>query len=867
VHTAVMYGEDDYNLGVKMGLPRHHTVDRTGKFTKDVPGLEGKYVKSADKEIIEYLRERGLLFNDELYEHDYPFCWRCGQPLLYYAMDSWFIGMSKLEKALRKNNQKVNWYPAHLKEGRFGEWLKGVKDWTFSRERYWGTPLPIWQCMDHHEHRVVAGSFEDLEKMRFRKKNLYFLMRHGMSTKNEDDIISSHLANDHYPLTAKGRAMVEKEAKKLSKMGVDVIYTSPFLRTTETAEIIRKITGAKVIVDERLKEIDHGSMCEGATRTRCLPDSQVYPNNLDERLGDGESWNQVRERTMSLVREVDAKHEGKNIVIVGHGDPLAVLAGTVSGWADEDLLKVLKGDRFTSDREGEHWFYPKKGKFYVAELKNWPWDEKGQLNPHRPYVDAVVLKCPECSAQMKRVKEVIDVWFDSGAMPFAQWHYPFKNKTKFRQNFPADFITEGIDQTRGWFYTLLAVSTLLGKGPAYKNVVSYSHVLDEKGQKMSKSKGNAVSPWEVIEKTGVDAARWYFYSVNNPGDPKLFSINDVMLRMRSVVMTLWNSFRFFELYNLGNQDFPVNFHKTKPDNDLDRWLLSRLHGTIKAVTECLDSYDPTTASRAIERLLVEDFSQWWLRRSRNRFQRPENAEALKVSLSFFRFFLLELAKLLAPFMPFIAEHIHQELHRGSPAGERSVHWHDWPEVEANKIDWELEKEMALIQKISNAALAIRQQEKIKVRQPLSKLVIWSKEKIREDFLNLLKDELNVKEIVVSDKEEANSLVIQETDGLKVGLDTHVDRALQFEGWARELVRQIQDMRKEAKYHFSEKVFGFWSTGDKEVEEAIGQWADFVKQNSLLKEFNADASYAEKTFDIQKEFDLAPGKKVWLGIKK
>jgi len=907
VHTAVMYGEDDYNLGKKIGLPTYHTVDEQGRFTGVSGELDGRYVKDKETEglIFKELESKNLIFKTENFEHDYPFCWRCGTPLLYYATDSWFIAMSKLEKKLSGNNKKVNWHPEHLKEGRFGEWLRGVKDWAISRERYWGTPLPIWECKKC-EHKEVVGSFDDLEKHRWHKKNNYYLMRHGISTKNEDGIISSKLENDHYSLSEKGKKDVEEEAKKLKKAGIDLIFSSPFLRAKETAEIISKATGAEIHLDERLKEIDHGTVCEGRREVVCLPEGLNRAPNLDFPFGDGESWNDTRKRMMNLILEVDKKYEGKNILIVGHGDPLAMLTGNLQGWSDAKLLEMVRGDSKSRvlDKEGQKMFYPKKGKSYKAELKNWSWDEKGYLNPHRPYIDEVFLRCAKCGEKMERVKAVADVWFDSGAMPYAQWHYPFENKDKIDRNplrkafgvptqgsaFPADFIAEAIDQTRGWFYTLLAVSTLLDEGPAYKNVLSYGHVLDEKGQKMSKSKGNVIDPWMVMEKFGVDAVRWYFYSVNNPGEPKLFSLDEVALRFRGFVMTLWNSFRFFELYRPAaeieqafgkqgqvpkgtelNAQFnfgtgTVNFHKTKPTNLLDQWVLSRLSQMTEVATKAMDDYDPTTATRAIEKFVIEDFSKWWLRRSRAKFQRPVSEKSLKESLALLRFILLEISKLIAPFTPFIAEKIHHDLHKGTSAGTESVHWHDWP---SQSRSWygsltsralsefqKLTKDMEEVRKLVTLGLAQRKNKNLKVRQPLASAILKLKDKLDPELEELIKDELNVKSVKYDS---------QQTE--EVVLDEHLTQELTWEGWVRELVRQIQDMRKEAGYHFSEKVFSQWHTEDTELRNAITRWEEFIKKNALLKEFSLAPAEGSKVFDIQKEFELAPQKKIWLGVKK
>ena len=862
VHTAVMYGEDDYELGKKVGLPARHTVDQTGHFSNEVPALAGKPAKDqeTEKEIIEHLRSKNLLLKEEEHAHDYPFCWRCGHPLLYYAWDSWFIGMSRLEKDLIKNNQKVNWYPEHLKEGRFGEWLKGVKDWAVSRDRYWGAPLPIWKCKDCGEHQVT-GSLEDLDKNNYRQKNTFYILRHGLSSKNKgahgEELISSVLENDHYDLVPEGVEQIKKAAEQLKKSGgVDMIISSPFLRTKRTAEIMAEKLGAKVQLEERLKEVGYGQAAEG----RCLDLYPIFVNRsgFEEKIDDGESWNEIRKRMFAVVKELNQKYAGKKILLVSHGDPLWLLRGIFDNLSEEEML----ANRVEN--------YVKKGEVIKLVLPNYSYNEKGELDPHRPYIDEVVLKCSKCGGPARRISEVADVWFDSGAMPYAQWHYPFENKNEFKKNFPADFIAEGIDQTRGWFYTLLAISTLMGDGPAYKNVISYGHVLDEKGQKMSKSKDNVVDPWMVIDQYGADAARWYFYTVNSPGESKLFSLNEVGQRLRGFVMTLWNSFRFYELYRPTSElihtqgstlrnGYPHARLSLAELGLLDQWILSRLHQTIKSTTEAMDNFDSLSASRAMESFVVEDFSKWWLRRSRHR---------LKENLSFFRFLLLEISKLIAPFTPFMAEKIHRELTkaegntlsqgstlRSVPKSNllSSVHWEDWPEVNKKFINPKLEKEMSLAQKAVNTGLALRKKLNLKVRQPLRKFTSTDMAGLISypNIIDLIKDELNVKEIVVGRDE----------------LDAHLDDALRYEGWAREVLRQIQDLRKEVGYKFNEKVMVQWHTDNEELKKAIAEWAEFIKKNSLLESFDQHPHTEPKNFDLQKEFELEPNRKIWLGVKK
>ena len=861
VHTAVMYGEDDYNLGTKIGLPKFHTVDEQGKFVHVGQGLDGMHVKDKQTEnlVIETLKKNGNLLKTEDYEHDYPFCWRCDTPLLYYAKESWFIKMSAVNKELLKNNQKINWFPGHIKEGRFGQWLKEGKDWAFSRERYWGTPLPIWRCSGCGEHTTI-GSLEDLDKKRFKSdKNEYFVLRHGHSTKNGyGDIpptLNSRLESDKYHLTPEGKKDVMEVAKKIKKAGgVDIIIASPFIRTKETAHIVAEELGMKVHFDDRIMEFQHGQMCEGKTEHVC--GVRFGKGDWESKSGDGESWKELKKRMASFLLDIDSKNEGKKILIVSHADPI---------WLLENFTLGLTGDDAISNRKEK---FPKEGELKKIKLKNLPYDDNGDLDLHRPYIDNITIKCSKCSSEMKKIPDLIDVWFDSGAMPYAQWHWPFENEKMFKEQFPADFIVEAIDQTRGWFFTLLAISTLLEKGAPFKNVMVLGHTLDEKGIKMSKSKGNFVPVKELMDKYSIDVLRWYFLSSMTVGESKSVIPREIEDKQKGFFGTLGNCIRFYELYgnpraqraeqqpngavaawpsSYDGKEETGSFHdiKDKNLNLLDKWILSKLNGLIQNSTEELDKYEATQTAKNIEKFIVEDLSNWWLRRSRKR----------KEALGLLRFLLLEISKIIAPFIPFSAEDIHMRMHAGQTAGVQSVHLHDWPKANKNLINKELEKQMDEIRNIVTVGLAQRKEKQIKVRQPLRAIHLGLSNEFPKDLEELLKEELNIKNVVY-DKSQKELVV----------LDTELDEALVYEGYAKELMRQIQDMRKEAKYKVDDEIFGQWHSDDSDLSAAINKWSNEIKKDVLLKDFQ-NSPKGEKVFEIEKEFELIPQKKIWVGIKK
>ncbi|MEK7630020.1 MAG: class I tRNA ligase family protein [Patescibacteria group bacterium] len=836
VHTAVMYGEDDYNLGKKFDLPQHHTVNEQGKFTKDVAGLAGNFVKAKETEekIIKTLEQNGNLLKTEKYTHDYPFCWRCDTPLLYYARDSWFIAMSKLRSKLLAENKKIHWVPESIKDGRFGEWLREVKDWAFSRERYWGTPLPIWECNKCHREEVINGR-EKLSKKLGKANNNYILMRHAEAESLVKNVINNNPKElNKYPLTLKGQTQAEKVAKRLNKNRIDLIFSSDFIRTRETAEIVAKTKGIKVIFDERLRELNTGIFDGGPSEKY----HDFFNSTLDKffkKPPEGESLTDVGKRVFSFISDVEKKHKNKNILIVSHETTTWLLETVMSGWSEKE--SAAKKETYSTD-------FIKPAEFRPVEFLLLPRNDNGFVDLHRPYVDEVIFACEKCGEKMKRVPEVADVWFDSGAMPFAQNHYPFEKSGGRRMNFPADYITEGIDQTRGWFYTLLAVSTLIGRGAPYKNVISLGLVLDKNGQKMSKSKGNVIDPWLTIQKYGVDSLRWYFFTVNPPGEPKKFDEGDLGKVLRQFISLTYNSLVFFNTYGT-----PALLRKGKPSpNILDKWINARLNQTVLEVTKKIESYEVVEATKNIENF-VQDLSRWYIRRSRRRFQKGENPKDYAAASQTLNLALLTLSKLLAPFTPFFAEAVYKSLHTDKHS---SVHLESWPKAVKNNSDKKLIDLMNEVRRLASVALAKRAELGIKVRQPLGILKIKNKNLAKEkQLLEILKDEVNVKKVIFDPKIKEN-----------VWLDSAITHELREEGWLRELTRVIQDLRQEAKLEPKDKII-LSAELPEELSHVFKKNEDFLKKevNAVILEYRRS-----NKFDIEIDTKLDEWS-FWLALRK
>lgn len=768
-HEAPAFGEDDMNLAQANNIPFIRHVEHNGVFANAIADFAGMKAKpkedhqSTDVAIIKYLAHNGFLFAKEKIIHSYPHCYRCDTPLLYYALPSWFVNIQSAKKDMQKTAESMNWIPSHLKDGRFGNSMAGAPDWTISRNRYWASPLPIWK--NKSGEMIFIKSFDELKSYTKKSGNTYFLMRHGETTHNLANRVST-VVNSGSHLTDKGKKEVAKSAENLKKDGIDIIITSPFNRTKETAKIIQEILGLsdrQVIVDDRLHEMSLPAY-EGQTWMEYHKDYPKTVENFDKAPEGNESYADIKRRMMHFLFETEERYKNKKILIVTHGGPAWLLVAGARMLDTEATLELIR------NKKDFHYF--DNAEVQVLPFTYFPHDRNYNLDFHRPYIDFVPVE--KDGEEYVRIPEVIDCWFESGSMPFAQDHYPFERKNWQKENFPAGFVAEYIAQTRTWFYYTHVVSTILfGKAP-FQNVVTTGTVLASDGEKMSKSKNNFPDPWILFDKYGVDAIR--FYLMSSPvmkGEDFNFSEKGVGDIASKIIGRLDNITTFYELYRDKSVE---NGNQSKSKNILDKWILARLSDVINQVTKGMELYDMSQATRPFD-LFIEDLSTWYLRRSRERLK--DGDKDAKVTL----YTVLKItAQLIAPFAPFVAEDIWQKLKNEDDV--ESVHLSDWLESIKNNNEIII-SEMQKARDIVTLGLEARQKSGIKVRQPLNELSV-REYGLQKEYTEIIKDELNVKNISVD--ESLDTPVI---------LDTHITLELKEEGNYRELVRAIQDMRKEA----------------------------------------------------------------------
>ncbi|MFZ2832181.1 MAG: class I tRNA ligase family protein, partial [Minisyncoccia bacterium] len=768
-------------LGVKEKLPFVQHVGMDGVMKKEVRDFVGVSVKpkgdhqATDILIIKHLAGNGALFSKEKIIHAYPHCWRCDTPLLNYAAESWFVKSPDLKEGLLAENAKTTWVPKNMKDGRFGKWLEGARDWAISRSRFWGAPIPVWQCAECNT-RIVLGSREELAKHTKKSGNKYIAMRHGEAESNAHNTVSSKIEKSTaYPLTEKGRGVAQKTAEKLVAEKIDMIITSPFLRTKQTAEIVASTIGydvKNIIIDERIKEIDTG-IFDG----RSIED---YRKNFSSQLEKftkhpegGENLLEVKKRVMAFLEELEEKYQDKTILIVTHEYPIWMLMSGTEG-ATPSRAVALKDEKEDFVTPGTH---------LPFSFTRFPHNADFEFDFHLPYIDAVDVLCA-CGKSMSRVPYVFDCWFESGSMPYAQFHYPFENKDLFEKNFPANFIAEGVDQTRGWFYSMMVLSVALFNKAPFQNVIVNGMVLAEDGQKMSKKLKNYPDPEDVLNQYGADAVRYYMLS--SPivhAEDLAFLTKGVDEVVKKFIMRLSNVLSFYELYK-GEEIF-----EKKSTNVLDQWILARLHDVAKEETEAFDTYELDRAVKPLN-LFVDDLSTWYVRRSRERFKSDDVDDRMQ-ALATTRTVLLEFSKLIAPIMPFFAE----DVYRRAGGKKESVHLEMWPTE--TLLDEKILTTMAEVRTIVSHALEARAKEGIKVRQPLGKLFIKNTQlHLAHEFLEIIMDEINVKEIEM--KSEEGGL-------LSVSLDTTITPELKKEGQFRDLLRAVQELRKSEKLDPSDLI--------------------------------------------------------------